>query len=88
MIRELRHVLDPSWPMFPGERRKRLAELAWRTAAAALPKRLRYWVLQVEGARLIGGLEHPHEEVPAVPFTVVLERASRCGVDTKEDHCG
>ena len=65
------------YPMFRGERRARLAEWAWQRAATALPARLRYWALIHEGARHCGGPAHPTEEVPAVPFTVVLERAGK-----------
>lgn len=69
----LKTILNPGHPMFPGERRQRLSEWAWATAARRLPKRLAYWSL------IAAGVQHIKldEEVPAVPFTVVLERAGR-----------
>ena len=57
----------------PGERRSRLAEWAWSTAGRVLPKRLAYWSLLATGARHI----ESNEEVPAVPFMTVLERAGK-----------
>jgi hypothetical protein len=66
-------ILNPRYPMFPGERRARLAEWAWSTAGRHLPKRLAYWSLIATGVRHIEG----DEEVPAVPFTVILERAGK-----------
>jgi hypothetical protein len=66
-------ILNPFHPMFPGERRARLAEWAWSTAGRHLPKRLAYWSLLATCARNIEG----DEEVPAVPFMTILERAGR-----------
>lgn len=64
-------ILNPRHPMFRGERRSRLAEWAWSTAAQFLPRRLAYWSLIATGVRHIRG----NEEVPAVAFTTVLQRA-------------
>lgn len=66
-------ILDPRHPMFPGERRSRLVEWAWANAALLLPKRLAYWSLIATGVRHI----EANEEVPAVPFMTVLERAGK-----------
>ena len=66
-------IFDPRHPMFPGERRQRLAEWFWSTAARHLPKRLAYWSYIHQGVQNI----HPDEEVPAVTYTEILSRMNR-----------
>lgn len=55
------------------ERLNRTGEWAVRGLAHRLPRRLAYWSFIDTGVRHIG----PSEEVPAVPFTVILERAGK-----------
>lgn len=64
------------FPRSTRERIQRTEEWGWSTAAHFLPDRLKYWVLIDVGARYLGGPDHPDEEIPAVPFTVVLQRSS------------
>jgi hypothetical protein len=51
-------------------RRDKLEAWATFNIPRLLPQRLRYWVLMFEGTRNM----KPFEEVPAVPYTTVLQR--------------
>ena len=42
-----------------------------------LPRPVVKWALLRAGVECCGGPVHPHEVVPSVPFTTVLERWSR-----------
>lgn len=55
----------------------------WDFVAKHMPQSLRYWVLIREGSKHIGGSAHPHEVIPEVPFTVVLERCSKVGAGAR-----
>ena len=67
----LKAILTSGYPL--SEKRVRLAELFWTTAARHLPKKLAYWSFIHSGVKNI----LPNEEVPAVPYTVVLQRLSK-----------
>lgn len=67
---ELKRIIVPGHPMFPGERRRRLGRLILAETAKRLPERLRFYVLIDAGVKCM----RPNETVPEVPFTVVLER--------------
>ena len=54
-------------------RRDKFSDNLWSALGRAVPRRLAYWVLIAEGVRHI----RDYEEVPAVPFTTVMDRSGR-----------